>query len=56
MKKNIYGAIPIGHSVHLEEEYGHMKLVLDLLKYDEHNWFIYVDFKMVNFLFGQPGG
>ncbi len=53
---NIYGAIPIGHSVHLKEEYGHVKLVLDLLKYNEHNWIICVDLKMVNFLLGQQGG
>ena len=37
------GAIPIGHSVHLKEEYGHIKLVLKLLKYNEHNWVICVD-------------
>ena len=37
-EENIYGAIPSGHSVHLKEKYGYMKLVLDSLKYDEHNW------------------
>ena len=53
---NIYGAIPIGHSVHLKEQYEHIKLVLDLLQYKEQNWVIYVDLKMVNFLLGQQGG
>ena len=53
---NIYGAIPIGHSVHLKEQYEHIKLVLDLLQYKEHNWVICVDLKMVNFLLGQQGG
>ena len=40
----------------IKEEYGHIKLVLDLLKYNEHNWVICVDLKMVNFLIGQQGG
>ena len=53
---NTYGAIPIGHSVHLKEQYEHIKLVLDLLQYKEHNWVICVDLKMVNFLLGQEGG
>ena len=53
---NLYGAIPIGHSVHLKEQYEHIKTVLQLLKYDEHKWIICVDLKMVNFLLGQQGG
>ena len=50
---NIFGAIPIGHSVHLKERYEHIKTVLDLLKYEEHKWIICVDLNMVNFLLGQ---
>ncbi|XP_076057274.1 uncharacterized protein LOC143034813 [Oratosquilla oratoria] len=53
---NIFGAIPIGHSVHLKEKYEHIKTVLELLKYEEHKWIICVDLKMVNFLLGQQGG
>ena len=53
---NIYGTIPIGFAVHLKEQYEHIKLVLDLLQYKEHNWVICVDLKMVNFLLGQKGG
>ena len=53
---NIYGAIPIGHYMHLKEQYEHIKLVLDLLQYKEHSWVICVDLKMVNFLLGQQGG
>ena len=54
--RNIYGAIPIDHSVHLEEEYGHIKLDLNLQKCNEHKWVICVDLKIVNFLLGQGGG
>lgn len=53
---NLYSAIPIGHSVHLKEQYEHINTVLNLLKYNEHKWIICVDLKMVNFLLGQQGG
>ena len=33
-----------------------MGIVLDLLKYNKHNWVICVDLKMVNFLLSQQGG
>ena len=53
---NIYAAVPVGHSVTLKEEYENIKLVLERLKYHEHQWLICVDLKMVNFLLGQQGG
>ena len=31
-------------------------MVLNLIKYREHNWIICVDLKMVNFLLGQQKG
>ena len=53
---NLFGAIPIGCSVYLKEKYEQLKVVLDLLKYDDHKWVICVDLKMVNFLLVQQGG
>lgn len=53
---NAYASVPIGHSVILKEKYEHIKTVLELLKYKDHNWIICVDLKMVNFLLGQQGG
>lgn len=53
---NVYGAVPVGHSVHLREEHNNIKMVIDLLKYHEHNWIICVDLKMVNVLLGQQHG
>lgn len=53
---NIYGSIPIGHSVTLKEKYANIKVVLERLKYHDHEWLICVDLKMVNFLLGQQGG
>ena len=54
--RNIYGYIPIGHSVTMKEEYGNIKLILKRLKYGDHQLLICVDLKMVNFLLGQQVG
>ena len=39
-----------------KEHYLNVKMVLNKLGYNEHNWAICVDLKMVNFLLGQLGG
>ena len=49
---NIYGCIPIGHSVTMKEEHGNIKLILERLKYGDYQWLICVDLKIVNFLLG----
>lgn len=53
---NKYGSIPIAHSTKMKEEYNTIALVLEKIKYHEHQWVICVDLKMVNFLLGQQGG
>jgi hypothetical protein len=53
---NKYGSIPIGHSTMMKEEYKAISLVLEKINYQEHQWVICVDFKMVNFLLGQQSG
>ena len=53
--RNMYGCIPIGHSVTMKEEYGNIKLILERLKYGDYQWLICVDLKIVNFLSGQQG-
>ena len=45
---NIYGSIPIGHSTTLKEKYDAIKSVLQHIKYNDHQWLICVDLKMVN--------
>ena len=50
---NVYGSIPIGHPTTLKEKYDAIKSVLLHIKYNDHQWVIYVDLKMVNFLLGQ---
>lgn len=53
---NHYGSIPIGYSVSMKEECANIKVILDRLKYYDHQWLICVDLKMVNILLGQQAG
>ncbi|GFU91697.1 uncharacterized protein TNCV_3579491 [Trichonephila clavipes] len=52
---NKYGSIPIAHSVTLKE-YANIAKVMETIKYQDHKWFICVDLKMVNFVWGHQGG
>ena len=54
--RNEYSPVPIGDSVHVKEKYEKIKVVLNLLKYQERNWIICIDLKMVNCLLGQQSG
>jgi hypothetical protein len=49
-------SIPVAHSVHLKEEYQNVKKLLTALKYEEYEWEVIGDFKMVSFLMGLQGG
>ena len=53
---NVYGSIPNGHSTTLKEKYDAIKSVLHNIKYNDHQWVICVDLKMVNLLRGQQSG
>jgi len=53
---NEFSSIPVGHSVHMKEEYENVKTLLDMIKYTSHNWELFGDFKMLAFLLGQQGG
>ena len=53
---NSYASIPIGHSTKLKEEYENIRMILQKLRYNEHQWSICVDLKMVNILLGQQSG
>ena len=53
---NRFASIPIAHSTKLKEEYDNIKTVLQRICYEEHQWSICVDLKMVNFLLGQQTG
>ena len=53
---NKFAGVPIGHSMIVKEHYLNVKMVLQKLCYNKHNWAICIDFKMINFLLGQQGG
>ncbi|GFX32431.1 uncharacterized protein TNCV_2173511 [Trichonephila clavipes] len=44
--------IPIGHSIHMKETYANVKLLLELLKYEDRKWQICGDFKVIALLIG----
>ena len=46
---NKFACVPIGHSVIVKEHYLNVKMVLQKLRYSEHNLAICVDFKIINF-------
>lgn len=53
---NEFASIPLAHSTTLKEKYEAVKYVLDKIQYEQHQWLICVDLKMVNFLLGQQSG
>ena len=53
---NQYTSLPLAHSTTIIEKYEELKVVLEKISYDEHNWVISVDLKMVNILLGQQTG
>ena len=46
---NKFACVPTGHSVIVKEHYLNVKMYLQKQRYNEHNWAICIDFKMVNF-------
>lgn len=54
--KNVYASIPVGHSVKHRESYDTFKYLLDKLNYNQHNWAICGDLKMITILLGQQSG
>jgi len=53
---NELASILLAHSVQMTENYENMKLLLHLLKYQEHNWLISCDLKVIALLLGLQGG
>ena len=53
---NKFPSIPIAYSVHLKEDYENVKHLLRLVKYEEHDWEVIGDLKMIVFLTGLLGG
>ncbi|EFN77001.1 hypothetical protein EAI_07091, partial [Harpegnathos saltator] len=52
----IYASIPIGHSIHLKETYENLKTLLGYINYEQHNWLICGDLKILCMILGQQQG
>ncbi|GBO42436.1 hypothetical protein AVEN_31654-1 [Araneus ventricosus] len=53
---NSFASLPLGHSMHLEENYNYLSLILEKINYQEHRWMVCGDFKMLTMLLGQQAG
>ena len=49
---NVYPSIPIAHSVQKKEDRESVKILQELIQYNDHNWDVCGDFKMIAFLLG----
>ena len=48
----MWPSITLAYSVHMKNEYQNVKILLSALKYDQFNWEVIGDFKMVAVLMG----
>lgn len=53
---NKLASLPVGHSVHLEESYNDLAMILEKIKYQEHRWMVCGDFKILTMMLGQQAG
>ena len=52
----VYPSIPIAHSVRMKEDRESVEILLELIRYNNSNWDVYGDFKMIAFLLGLQEG
>ena len=53
---NVYPFIRIAHSVQIKEDRESVKILPELIQYNDHNWDVCGDFKMIAFLLGLQVG
>ena len=53
---NTLPSIPIAYSTTMKESYENLEAILTSIQYDDHNWHIYADFKVVAMLTGLQLG
>jgi hypothetical protein len=56
LNTNVYAPVPVAHSVTLKEKYENIEMVLNKIKYTEHNWQICGDLKILTLILGQQSG
>ncbi|XP_076342444.1 uncharacterized protein LOC143242821 [Tachypleus tridentatus] len=53
---NKYPSIPSAHSVHLKESCNNMELLLEAVKYNQYQWSLCGDLKVIGLLMGMQAG
>ena len=53
---NVLPSVPVGHAIHVKETYDNMKQLLRCIKYEQHQWQLCGDLKVVALLLGLQGG
>lgn len=53
---NKYASLPVAHSVHMRERYENLEIILSKIKYNEHEWTVCGDLKVISMILGQQGG
>ena len=53
---NVYPSIPIVHSVQMKEDRESVKILLELIQFNDHSWNVCGNFKRIAFLLGLQGG
>jgi len=53
---NKFPSLPVAHSVKKEESYDSVRELLEKIRYDEYQWSVCGDFKMIAILLGMQGG
>ena len=53
---NVHPSIPIAHFVQMKEDRESVKILLELIQYNNHNWDVCGGFKMIAFLLRLQGG
>ncbi|GBM65993.1 hypothetical protein AVEN_57069-1 [Araneus ventricosus] len=51
-----FASLSLGHSVHMEENYNDLSMIVEKLDYREQCWMVCGDFKMLTMLLGQQAG
>jgi len=52
----LYPSVPVGHGIGLKESYDNIRHLLQMIKYDTHQFYVCGDFKMIAFLIGLQQG
>ena len=54
--QNKVASVPIAHFVHLKETHENLKILLQSMQYDKHQWSIYSNIKVIGLLLAQQSG